>query len=506
MLKRKISAKVAMVLVGSLYMISAQAGDTMSKLIDALHDSGSISSDAYIALKASAEAESIGKRPVNAEVKNAIAEEVLKVSKTVEENANKHSPTDAKVIYKDGFKLESADGQHSLGINGRLQLDSRNFLNDTAADVFDLRRAYLIFSGKVFNKFEYNMIGAFNGKNTAQPIFWDVNYHIWDEFQIKMGQLRFPFGQNERTSSRNLDFMERAMPMQFVPGIDRGVMVHGNPKPGIYYAGAVVNGGFRQNAGFASTQQDEFTDADGKDVLGRLAIDAAKMLGNKDNIYHVGVAYGYGIQPGQGSFQQASTEARGLRFFKTADFDNSEFKLQRFGFDSTLAFGPVKFTGEYVQNIYNGESLKGVDFDRSLDTYYLSANWMITGENYSQYFGKDGGFGNIKPNHNFDLSGGLGAWELAARFSHLDASDFKTTNAVGTGVLSKGSANQADAYTIGLKWYLNPNVRFYMEYVKTDFNMPVDIQGQAGAGKAGTKTIGTATSEDALNFSTRFDF
>ena len=508
MLKRKISAIVAMALLGSTSMVNAQAGDTMSKLIDALHDSGSISSEAYSALKASAEAESNGKKPVNEEVKNAITEEVLKVSKIVEENAKKHGPTDAKVIYKDGFKLESADGQQSLGINGRLQLDSRNFLNDTAADVFDLRRAYLIFSGKVFDKFEYSMIGVFNGKNAAQPLFWDVNAHLWDEFQIKMGQLRFPFGQNERTSSRNLDFMERAIPMQFVPGIDRGVMVHGYPKPGIYYAAAVVNGGVRQNPGLASNNQDEFTDADGKDILGRLAFDAAKMLGHKDNIYHVGVAYGTGIQPGKNSFQQASTEARGLQFFKTKDFNNLEFKLQRFGFDSTLAFGPVKFTGEYVKNVYSGESLRGDGFERNLDTYYLSANWMITGENYSHFFGKDGGFGNIKPNRNFDMSGGWGAWELAARFSHLDASDFKTSNLTGTGVLSQGSANQANAYTIGLKWYLNPSVRFYMEYVNTDFNMPVGIKGQVDDPdpKLGKKTIGTATSEQALNFSTRFDF
>ncbi len=504
MIKKQLATVISMALVGSLTTVDAQAGGTMTKLIDALYDSGTISSDAYAALRASAEAEDTGKQSVKEEVKKAVAVENEKIAAAAEKDEKEHGYTVLKPIYKDGFKLESADGQHSLGIGGRLQLDSRNFLkeNEAAADIFDVRRAYLSFSGKVYNKYEYTLIGAFNGKNVAQPIFWDINAHLWDEFQIKTGQLRFPFGQNERTSSRNLDFMERAMPMQFVPGIDRGVMAHGMPINGIYYAVAGVNGGVRQNAGLASTQQDEFTDADGKDILGRLAIDAATMLGHKDNIYHAGVAYGNGIQPGKGSFQQATTEARGIRFFRTDDFNNTEFKLERFGFDSTLAFGPVKFTGEYVKNLYTGQSVKGAEFERNLDTYYLSANWLITGEKYSNFFGKDAGFGTIKPNHNFNMHDSWGAWELATRFSHLDASDFKTTNALGTGVLAKGFANQADAYTIGLKWLLNPNLRFYMEYVSTDFNMPVAFAGSVV--KPGS--TGTTTSEEAFNFSTRFDF
>ena len=119
---------------------------------------------------------------------------------------------------------------------------------------------------------------------------------------------------------------------------------------------------------------------------------------------------------------------------------------------------------------------------------------MLTGESYAKSFGKQNAFGDIAPLRNFDMKGGLGAWELALRFSHMDASDFKAGNAVGTGVLSTGSANQADAYTVGLKWIINPQVRLLANYVHSDFNQTV------------TSNNTKVNSEDGLNFRTQINF
>jgi len=490
--RKQLATAVGMALAGTLSNSAVLANEkpirpdsesTMIKLIDALYESGAIDSKAYGALRASAAGEqSIEKAP------SAIA---------TEKRASAKGSAPASVSFKNGFKLESDDGEHSLEIHGRIQadyLDSVNSGDGATKDAFNLRRAYLYAQGKLYKHWEYLFVAGLHG--TPQAVFWDMNAHLWDEAQLKFGQYRFPFSINESTSSRNIDFMERALPMQFIPGIDRGVMLHGNPMQGLYYAVSAVNGGLRNNVGLKSTGLDEDNDVDGKDFLGHLSFNAAPLLGHTDSIYHVGFSYAVGSEPtsSPNSALRAVTEAgAGLKFFQADQFGDPSVDLTRVGVSAVLAHGPVRFTGEYVNNNFQGTTA-GQDFDRDVDAYYLSAHWLMTGESYAKAFGKQNAFGDIAPKHNFDMKGGWGAWELAFRFSHLDASDFTTGNAAGTGRLLNGFANQADAYTVGLKWIVNPQVRFLANYVRTEFNQVIVSNGT------------TLSSEDGLNFRAQINF
>lgn len=485
-----------MALVGSLATSSALAEEkkpdsaedsTMVKLIDALYENGSIDSKAYGALRLSA----AGEKPVKKE--KPLTPEEKKAQ------ATKGSPVN--VTYKNGFHFESEDGQHSLELITRIQADSYNSIsagdnNNASTDRFDIRRAYLYTQGKVFKNWEYLLVGSFQG--TPQLVWAEINAHLWDEAQFKFGQFRFPFSVNENTSSRNIDFMERAMAMQFIPGLDRGAMIHGIPTTGLYYGLGVVNGGIRNNAGLKSTGIDETSDVDGKDFLGHVSYNAAPLLGHTDSIYHFGVSGSFGqepTKPGDANYQlRAVTETNSLKFFQADSFNDPSVNLSRVGATTVLAHGPIRFTGEYVNNNFTGTSTAGQDFDRSIDAYYLSGHWMLTGESYAKAFGKMNAFGDIVPNRNFDMNGGWGAWELGFRFSHMDASDFKANNAVGTGVLSSGFANQADGYTVGLKWVVNRHIRFLANYVLTDFDQTV----------IANKT--PLSTEQAINFRTQFNF
>lgn len=468
--------------------------DTTEDLLNMLKSKGILTKDEYDVLTKRVQAE---KKQLREEAKKAVAEESRIAAKVVvAESVKKAEPTDAKLSFKNGFVMETADGKNSLQIKGRVMLDYRDYLDGDAEgkDTFELRRAYLYGYGKLYDKFDYMMVGNFAGN--PQAIFWYMNARLWNEAQFQFGQFRFPFGQNEWTSSRNIDFMERALPMQFIPGIDRGAMLHGMPIPGMYYGLAAVNGGLRNNVGLNSTGLDETNDVDGKDFLGHLSYNLAEPLGHKDNIYYAGFNYTVGSEPtnGDNARLRAQTEGRGLNFFQADNFTDSSVDLTRLGASTTLGVGPVKFTGEYVNNNFDGKSSAGQGFERDIDGYYLSANWLVTGEKYGNFFGKNGSFGIIQPNRNFDMAGGWGAWELGFRYSHLDASDFKSSNPVGTGVLSKGFANEADAWTLGVKWILNPNVRLLANYVHTDFNQPVTVNGT------------TTNVENAVNFRAQMEF
>jgi phosphate-selective porin OprO/OprP len=85
----------------------------------------------------------------------------------------------------------------------------------------------------------------------------------------------------------------------------------------------------------------------------------------------------------------------------------------------------------------------------------LQASYFLTGE-HRPYKQSNGTFGNVKPKENYTNEGGTGAWELAARYSHLNLNDH---NVFG------GRLNDV---TLGVNWYLNPSLRMAWNYVWAD--------------------------------------
>ncbi|MEQ6341947.1 MAG: porin [Gammaproteobacteria bacterium] len=137
---------------------------------------------------------------------------------------------------------------------------------------------------------------------------------------------------------------------------------------------------------------------------------------------------------------------------------------------------------------------QGTNFERSLSAWYTSLTWLMSGERYADSY-KNGGFGRIKPKQNFVLlTEGTGAFELGVRYSQFDASGFTIANTAGTGQLKAGLTNEANAWTLGGKWILNPNARLMLNYVRTSFHTPVTLNG---------KTDGH---EDALTMRAQLDF
>jgi phosphate-selective porin OprO/OprP len=426
------------------------------------------------------------------------------------EAAEAKKKTSVSAKYKDGIVLESGDGKNSLQMNGRLHFDSRtyDYSNDdntnaaasaTGADTFDIRRARI--GAKVKFGDYYSGEVVFNGVGNAPVVdVAYVNVAWWKPVQFRAGLFKMPFSLEQLTSSNNIDFVERSFIDSYIPAKEIGAMVHGEPIKGTTYALALSNG---SNAAETDNR------VDNKDVIGRVTANFAEIMDNKDMVLHAGLAFAKGdIPKGAGLGGNRSTEARGASFFTapvvgTTDTSDKSIDRQRLGAEAVAAYGPVKLQAQYVTTNYDFETVtRGYDVDAK--TWYAEALWTLTGESHASRY-KAGAFGGLKPKNDFNpenFSGG--AWEIGARYSKFDGSDFNTLGLVGASdaQITTKSANftEAKAFTAGVKFVANSHVRFMLDYVKTDFENPI------GATTGITVNGKPEDSEKAILFRTQFAF
>jgi len=411
------------------------------------------------------------------------------------------------VTFKDGFKINSGDGKSSISINGRIQADYRSFDKpetagnaNTGADnanTFDLRRTYLTAKGNYRNtSFEATYNGTGSTGAVAIKYYW-LEYKFSDAAKLRFGQFKTPMGLETLTSSRFNDFTERDFTSALQASINKGIMLHGVPMAGVTYAAMVSNGAQKYEAG--ETAIETSNNMDGKSYTGRLTANIAEMIGNKEAIMHVGGSYGYDGNLATGSYDLVSmrTNARGLTFFKGGTTEagtlfSNGLNMTRYGLEGIGAYGPVKVQAEFVNAEFDSKTA-GVA-DRDMEAYYVGASWMITGEKFADSY-KNGLFDRMSPKNNFtgfngEAGSGWGAWELGLRYSHFDATDF--------GTAASGFTNKADSYTAGVKWIADPNTRFLLNYIYSDFGSPV-----SGGLTTRPTTVGN---EKAINFRAQFDF
>jgi phosphate-selective porin OprO/OprP len=401
--------------------------------------------------------------------------------------------------FKNGLSFEDGSGAWKLGINGRVQADYRSFAPDIAApDTFNIRRARLganVAMKDVAARLEAEYSGTANNGSVGLT-YAHVDYTRFNGFKLRTGQFK-PFYGLERAMNANFtDFQERGSTDYLLgPTFDRGVMVFGEPIPGLFYNASWTDG---KGVNTTTANGDE-TDAkyDNKDGLVRVVGNIAQFAGWKDSVVHMGGFYAKGQQePGSITTLNVQTEGRGYTVFSTDTFTRAVDRSRQ-GYELALAHGPLKFQTEHIR-----ETFDGANFDRDLTAWYASVNWIVTGEAFASTY-KDGMFGRLRPKQDFAWGGdGWGALQLGARYSKFDGSDFVTTNAAGTGRLSAGRSNEFDSWTIGANWILTPYMRLVANYVHTQFDTPVTVTTPTSS----TNKSYTFDHEDAITMRAQFDF
>jgi phosphate-selective porin OprO and OprP len=402
--------------------------------------------------------------------------------------------------FKNGLSFEDGTGNWKLGINGRVQADYRSFSPDiAAADTFNIRRGRLG-ANVAMKDFAARLEAEYSGTANNGSVgltYAHVDYIHFNSFKLRVGQFK-PFYGLERAMNANFtDFQERGSTDYLLGAtFDRGVMVFGEPVPGLFYNASWTDG---KGVNTASANGDE-TDAkyDNKDTLVRVVGNIAQFANWKDSVVHVGGFYAKGQQePGSNPTLAVLTEGRGYTMFSTAEGFTRAVDRTRQGYELALAHGPVKLQTEHIRENFDGENV-----DRDLTAWYASVSWLVTGEAFASTY-KDGMFGRLRPKHDFVWGGdGWGALQLGARYSKFDGSDFVTTNPTGTGRLAAGRTNQFNAWTLGANWILTPYVRLVANYVHTHFDTPVTTTATVSGGPKSY----TLDHEDAITMRAQFDF
>jgi phosphate-selective porin OprO/OprP len=136
--------------------------------------------------------------------------------------------------------------------------------------------------------------------------------------------------------------------------------------------------------------------------------------------------------------------------------------------EGVLNLGPTQLVGEY--QYVDVDRINAFGSNLHFHGGYVYASYFLTGE-HMPWDRESGTLGRVKPFENFfavcDCEGfrqrGLGAWQIAARYSYGDFTDENIIGGVG------------ESCTLGLNWYWNPYARMQFNYLIGEVD-----RGQAG--------------------------
>jgi phosphate-selective porin OprO and OprP len=378
--------------------------------------------------------------------------------------------------YQDGIWFTTDDGNFTAVLNGRVIAHYRDILdrpddvpasagaNRTQPNSLFLRQARIDLQGTASKQFEYRLYLDFpTGRQSstgtaASSVTGTIQdaYLGWTpspDFAVRIGQFKAPISQEQTTTLRATDFVERSILDRLVPGRELGILIHGKPLGGLleYDLGA-FNGGGR---GVADNN-------DEKEVAGRIRVSPFKGLR-------------FGISGSIGDVDAASTAATtgdpldltstelAIKFLDVGGAAVVDGRRSRIGLEFTWLYEFLGLRAEWLRR--TDTLLTGATTTNRIPmtAYSVSVTALLTGENKTL---ED----RIVPLAPFDLEGGWGAFELAARYAALRADD--DVLALGASAASP-NANAVQVISAGVNWYLTRNVRITPDFIYERYNRDI---------------------------------
>ncbi len=408
---------------------------------------------------------------------------------------------------EEGFGIKSSDGAFEIKMRGQIQLDGRFFpggdgfasgnTDDAAvraSDTFLVKQFRPILQGTVFGKYDFLLVPDFgNNKTAIQDAYVDARFTPW--FQVKAGKQKVPFGLERLQGDADGKFIERGLTSNIAPNRDIGIQAHGIVGDEMLdYAVGIFDGALDGSSTDSFTTTDTDNNSD-KEFVARAFSKPFKNAGPKFlKGLGIGFAATYSDQRGEGfvSGTSVTSSQANLTGYKSALGQLSFFSYRtttvsatdsatyadgnRFRWSPQFTYynGPFGLMGEYVRVSQDVTRDKNGRQHATLDNdaWQIVASWMLTGEDASYKYPK------VKTPFDSD-KGGWGAWELVARYSELDIdNEAFALRGTGTTATQQGrsfanpltAASKAEAWALGVNWYLNKSLKLSLDYEDTSFD------------------------------------
>ena len=351
-----------------------------------------------------------------------------------------------------GIQLNTDDDSVKFRIGGRFQEDfsaaglrPRKF-GPALTDNLDGRRtyfeSYLSLAGGIEAAFQYD----FN--DPVRPIVDAiVSYHGYNPLVVTLGNFKEPFSLNQLMSDNTTTFTERSLMDTFAPGRSFGGAV------GAAIKNFTITGGvYGANANFGP---------DTNGVAGTARVTYAPIL-TDTQVLHFGLAGSYRSLDPNGLTASFSSKPEDFLYARslvsTGTLKNAD-DIARLGAEGLYQYGPWRVQAEYSTIDVGGRNGQAV---RSFQGGYVETAWVVNGKG-RQYrvtppYGSEFGIlQGVQVEEEQRISrGGIGVFELAARFSAID---LKSKNTLG------GYEQDVSA---GVNWYPDRNIRFMADYVHAE--------------------------------------
>lgn len=332
-------------------------------------------------------------------------------------------------------------------LHGRVYIESAHFRDDITplGSRVDIPVARLSVYGRIDKQWRYF---AQYDLAKSRPLM-----DAWLQYRgfkpaIKLGQFQEPFSLEEMTSSRNITFIERALPNLFAPGYNVGgsLQLRGDLSSldvGLFGEQAGRAPDDEGDMGFALTARTTATPFYSKRRAMHLGLSATLRRTNDENEIR------YRSRP--------ETDLTDVEFVDTRTLRNVS-NQGAIGLEGALMLGSWSVQAEYMRSVVMVDGVAVDDNNRRhyFEGGYVFVNWFPTGE-VRPYTSGGRGFGRLVPRTPD------GALELALRYSYVDLNDEHVR-----GGLQKN-------LTLGANWYFNPNLRLMLNYVA------VRVEGRRGS-------------------------
>ncbi len=415
--------------------------------------------------------------------------------------AEPKKPEDPKAMsgkWNNQLEFSSKDKNFKIHVGGRTQFDGVFYQDSPAGfagtggvgdqDAVDFRRARLRVDGTMYKYYdfacEYDFVNTVNDNVGLQApsdtlgniIDVPAPTDLWIRARevpilgnLQFGNSKAPIGLEHVTSSRFLDFMERSYNQDafygaFNNGFSPGILAFDN------YAGE--NGYWALGVFKNTTNAFGFNTGDGEyDITGRLTylpwyVDKGRYM------LHVGLGGSHrDTNDNRTRFRTRGSLRNGPGSVNPVFADTGTFFAESQTLISpevALVWGPwlfqAEYTGSWVPDAF-GNTAPNIGVNQGtvyFQGWYAEALVFLTGE-HREYERKEARFGRVIPHQNGHVVRQdcgpwhycPGAWQLGARYSKLDLDD--------EGI--RGGTTQD--VTIGLNWFVNPNMKYQFNYVWT---------------------------------------